>query len=328
MKEQDFIQRREKVWSEFSGYIIGKNKKLKTSAVSFIRYFREITQDLNTARSCGFDPAVIERLNTLVSEGNQILYSRHNWSWKKPFFFILRTFPMKVRSQWRGILAASLLFYGVMFFFGFLCIQFPNIAEELVSKGELIDIENMYNPEHRDFLTPRSVTSDADMFGYYIYNNISLAFRIFAGGVFAGFGSLLFLLFNAGFLGIIEGHLINAGFAKTFFPFIIAHSSFELTAVVFSAYAGLLLGYRFFITGGLSRGASLKKAGKDAFPIITGSAVMLVIAAMIEAFWSSKVHFPFTLRIAAGISLWILLLLYFLLAGRKPAAGEGNESSG
>jgi uncharacterized membrane protein SpoIIM required for sporulation len=155
-----------------------------------------------------------------------------------------------------------------------------------------------------------------------------LAFRTFAGGILAGFGSLLILLFNAGFLGIAGGHLINTGFANTFFPFVIAHSSFELTAVIFSAHAGLLLGYRFFITGGLSREASIKKAGKDAFPIITGSAIMLVIAAVIEAFWSSKFHFPFALRIGVGVSLWIVLLSYFLLAGKKDAAGKENESAG
>jgi uncharacterized membrane protein SpoIIM required for sporulation len=327
MKEQDFVQRREPVWKEFSGYITGKNKKLKTKSISFIKYYREITQDLNTARSCGIDSAVIERLNTLVNEGNQILYSQHNWSLRTPVFFILQTFPQKVRSQWRGILAAALLFYGTSFFLVFLCIRFPDMSKELISEQDFKLIENMYNPEHKDFYTPRNVTSDADMFGYYIYNNISIAFRTFAGGMFAGFGSLLFLLLNAGYLGVIEGHLINAGFAKTFFSFVIAHSSFELTAIIFSSHAGFLLGYRFFITGGLSRGMSLKKAGKDVFPIITGSTIMLVFAAIIEAFWSSKHHLSFELRIAVGSSLWILLLLYFLLAGRKHATGNNHEPS-
>ena len=332
MKEQDFIQRREPLWNEFSGIITGKKKRLKTSAVSFVRYFREITQDLNTARSCGFDPVIIERLNNLVNEGNQILYSQHSWSLRTPVFFILHTFPQKVRSQWKGILASTLLFYGIAFFFGFLCVRFPDTAQEIIPKANLTDIERMYNPESETFLTPRSVTTDADMFGYYIYNNITIAFRTFAGGIFIGIGSLFFLLFNAGFLGIVAGHLTNIGYAKTFFPFIIAHSSFELTAVTFSAYAGLLLGYRFFITGGLSRGASIKKAGQNAFPIIAGSAIMLFIAAIIEAFWSSKHHFSLTLRIGAGAGLWILLLLYFLLAGRvpvetKPAAGISNETA-
>jgi uncharacterized membrane protein SpoIIM required for sporulation len=327
MNKQNFIQRREHVWKEFSKLIAGNRKELKKVAVPFVQKFREITQDLNTAKTYGYDPVIIERLNTLVNEGNQILYAQRGWTIKKPLHFILFTFPQKVRAQWRGILAVQLLFYGIAGFFFFLCIHFSGIAEELVSMKTLNQLEQMYNPESINFLTPRDTGTDADMFGYYIYNNISIAFRIFAGGILAGIGSLLLLCFNAGFMGIISGHLLNVGYAGTLFPFIIAHSAFELTAIIFSAYAGMLLGYRFFITRGLSRGDSIKKAGQDALPIIAGSTIMLVIAAVIEAFWSSKHQFHLTLRLVVGSSMWILLLIYFLFAGRKPAAGKNNENS-
>ncbi|MDR0487608.1 MAG: stage II sporulation protein M [Treponema sp.] len=327
MTEQNFLQRREPVWNEFAVVVRGKRSQLKKKAVPFVLQFRELTQDLNTARAYGFDPAIVERLNTLVNEGNQILYGQHDWSLKAPVRFILQSFPQKVRSRWRGILAVSLFFYGLAFFFGFLCVRFPDIAGELVSASSLAAIEEMYNPESEHFLVPRDVSNDADMFGFYIYNNISIAFRTFAGGILAGFGSLLILCINAGNLGVVEGHLINVGYAKTFIPFVIAHSAFELTAVVFSAYAGMLLGYRFFVTGGLSRGASIKKAGQDALPIIAGSTLMLVIAAVIEAFWSSKHYLPFALRIGSGICIWVLLLLYFLVAGRKNAVGKNGEPS-
>jgi uncharacterized membrane protein SpoIIM required for sporulation len=164
------------------------------------------------------------------------------------------------------------------------------------------------------------------MFGYYIYNNISIAFRTFAGGIFAGIGSLFFLCLNAGFLGIVAGHLTSIGYSQTFYPFVIAHGAFELTAIIFCAYAGLLLGYRFFVTRGLSRGASIKKAGQDALPIVAGSTLMLVLAAAIEAFWSSQHLLPLYLRIGTGAGCWILLLLYFLFAGRSPANIEHKFS--
>jgi len=317
MTEENFLNRRNEAWNEFSVLLRADKLNPGKEAHSFIQRFREITQDLNIAKANSYDPAVIERLNILVNEGSQILYSRRSWPVKKAALFILETFPQKIRLNWRGILSSALLFYGITLFFGFLCFHFPDIPAELIPLRELSSVESMYNPESKSYLTPRDITNDADMFGYYIYNNISIAFRTFAGGIFAGIGSLFFLCVNAGFLGIVAGHLINSGFSVTFFPFIIAHGAFELNAVIFSAYAGLLLGYRFFITNGLSRGAAVKKAGQDAFPIIAGSALMLIIAAVIEAFWSSKHLYPVQLRIGAGISLWIFVLLYFLLAGRK-----------
>jgi uncharacterized membrane protein SpoIIM required for sporulation len=252
-----------------------------------------------------------------VLEGNQLLYGQHSFSWKPLAVFALRTFPQKVRAQWRGIGAAFLIFYGLAFFFGALCVVFPDMVYELLPGGQALDLEVMYDPESSHFLHPRDVTSDADMFGFYIYNNISIAFRTFAGGILGGVGSLLLLALNGVILGVSAGHIINKGFGSTFFPFVIGHSSLELTAIILSAQAGLLLGYRFFVTQGLSRAASVREAGREAVPLIAGAALMLVIAASIEAFWSSRFNLPPLLRYGVGGGLWVLLLCYFLFAGRS-----------
>jgi len=183
----------------------------------------------------------------------------------------------------------------------------------------------MYSPDGAHFLAPRDVSSDADMFGYYVYNNVSIAFRTFAGGILAGIGSLVILCFNGAFLGIVAGHIINAGFTGTFFPFVIGHSSFELNAIVLAAQGGLLLGYRLFFTGGLSRAASLRLAGKTALPIITGAGLMLLLAACIEAFWSSRHDFPVVMRYAAGIVGWVLVIFYFIFAGRDRKRGRERD---
>ena len=317
MTEQAFINRRSPSWQEFSDMLAGYQKKIKNRAPVFIKLFREITQDLNTARAHGFDPVIIERLNAMVNEGYQILYGQFSWPFGKILEFLIKTFPQSIRAQWRGILATMLLFYGVSVFFGILCVKFPKMAGEIVSEYQLEQIEEMYDPQSPHYLTPRDAASDADMFGFYIYNNVSIAFRTFAAGILAGIGSLFILCSNAVYLGVACARIIKAGFESTFFSFIIAHSAFELTAIVFSAYAGLLLGYSFFVTKGLSRSESVKKAGKTALPIIAGSALMLFIAAIIEAFWSSRHEFPAPLRFGAGAAIWCLVLVYFLFSGRK-----------
>jgi uncharacterized membrane protein SpoIIM required for sporulation len=316
MTEQAFVRRRKAFWTDFELLVNGSRKEVRLHAADFPRRFREITQDLNIARAHGFDPAIIEKLNRLVLEGNQILYGQHEWPLKNAAEFILRVFPQKVRARWRGLGATLLLFYGLAFFFGYLCVRFPDLVYELMSESETEALEEMYDPASDRFLVPRDVSSDADMFGYYIYNNISIAFRTFAGGILAGVGSLFLLCVNAVFLGTAAGHIVNRGFGNTFFPFIVAHGSFELTAILLSAQGGLILGYRLFVTGNLSRAASLRRAGRDALPLITGSALLLVIAAAVEAFWSSRHTLPLPLRLAAGAACWVLLAAYFLFAGR------------
>jgi uncharacterized membrane protein SpoIIM required for sporulation len=317
MTQQLFINRRGKFWDEFEAVVRGGKNNLRKKASWFPQDYRELTQDLNTAKAHGFDPFIIERLNSLVLEGSQILYASRSVSLKTAADFVLRIFPQAVRSRWRSLAAALLLFYGLAFFFGFLCVRNPAMVFMLLGEDTVQNLEDMYDQGSFHYLEPRDVSSDADMFGFYIYNNISVAFRTFAGGILGGIGSIVFLCFNGAFLGAAAAHIINAGFGETFFPFIIGHGSFELTAICLSAQAGLLLGYRFFITGGLSRSASVKLAGKTALSIIAGAVCMLVVAACIEAFWSSRFTTPLPLRYGAGAAGWALLGFYFIFAGRK-----------
>ena len=317
MTQQGFIARRREFWDKVEHVVSGGRKETAKNAAWFPEAFRELTQDLNTARAHAFDPSIIERLNNLVLAGNQLLYGQRNWSVRGAARFIGQGFPRAVRAQWKGIAAAHLLFYGLALFIGIACVKFPGLSSSILPPGTAANLERMYDSEADYFLKPRDVSSDADMFGYYIYNNVSIAFRTFAGGIFIGFGSLLFLAINAVFMGVAAAHLINCGFGDTFFSFVIGHSSLELTAIVFSGYAGFVLGYRLFVTKGLSRQASLREAGETALPIVSGSALMLLGAAAIEAFWSSRHELGFTVRYAAGAAGWLLLVCYFVFAGRR-----------
>jgi hypothetical protein len=47
---------------------------------------------------------------------------------------------------------------------------------------------------------------------------------------------------------------------------------------------------------------------------------MFFAAAFVEAFWSPLTEVPFNLKIGAGAGAWLVLIAYFLLAGRTRAA--------
>ncbi|MHC6203185.1 stage II sporulation protein M [Breznakiellaceae bacterium SP9] len=317
MTQVSFVNRRAKSWNEFESLCAGSKKALCKNAGSFPARYRTITQDLNIARANAFDPLLIDRLNRLVLDAHQILYAQHHES---PAVFLglaLRSFPRALRAQGLGVCLTALLFYGVTFLVGFLTVQNPALVYDFMGTLETAQIEEMYNPDNAHYLQPRNVDGDADMFGFYIYNNISIAFRTFACGIFAGIGSLFILCTNALSIGLVAGHLFNKGFAVTFFPFVIAHSAFELNAIVFSAYCGLYMGWRFFVTRGLSRTASIKAAGLVTVPIMAGSGLLLVLAAAIEAFWSSQVRLPINVRLGVGMVCWAVFLAYILFCGRS-----------
>ena len=317
MTERFFISRREPSWQNFETLIKAPKKAFSAQAARFPALLRALTGDLNTARANGFNPLLIDRLNRLVFDGNQILSAQKNFSFAQPARFFAQTFPQSVRAHWRSFAASCLLFYGAAVLSALLCVYKPPFAQSILGTETMAELEQMYDKESETYLTPRDVDSDMDMFGFYIYNNISITFKTFAGGIIAGVGSLFFLLYNALFLGAAAGYLTRIGFGETFFSFVAGHSAFELTGVVLGAQAGLLLGYRFFVTHGRTRGAAVREAGKSAFPLLAGAASLDFLAAIIEAFWSPRRGVPVEAHYAAGVFCWLLLACYLFFAGRN-----------
>jgi uncharacterized membrane protein SpoIIM required for sporulation len=178
------------------------------------------------------------------------------------------------------------------------------------------NFEEMYNPVNRTLGSARESDTNWQMFGFYISNNIGVSFRTFASGLLFGVGSIFFLVFNGLIFGAVAGHLTNVQYTETFFTFVVGHGSFELTAIVISGAAGLKLGYHLLNPGNRTRLDALKQAGSIAIRLVYGVIVMLVIAAFIEAFWSSNNILVAWQKYAVGAGLWILVIAYLTLSGR------------
>ncbi|MBN2509189.1 MAG: stage II sporulation protein M [Spirochaetales bacterium] len=319
MTQDVFVRLRKDAWDRVEACLSSNRKEFREHAAWMPKAFRELTQDLNTAKSNAFEPDIIARLNRLVTECSHLLYRRRRWSFSSFLQFLSQGFPRAVRAHWRLVAAAHLLFYGISVFTGVLVLRYPDTVFELMPESTVHNLREMYNPDGDHFLMERKVDTSADMFGFYIHHNISIAFQTFAGGILFGIGSLFVLCLNGMFLGAVSGHIIEQGFAHTFFPFVIGHSSFELTAIILSACAGLHMGFSIFVTRGMSRSLSLRNAGKSALPLIAGASIMLVIAAMIEAFWSSRHTLPLNIRYGAGAFGWLCVLMFLGFSGRTPS---------
>jgi uncharacterized membrane protein SpoIIM required for sporulation len=150
------------------------------------------------------------------------------------------------------------------------------------------------------------------MFGFYIMNNIGIAFQCYVTGILFGIGSVIFLVLNGTYGGAVAGYVSALGLGGTFFPFVATHSAFELTAIVLCGAAGLRVGRSALLPGRLPRLLSLQTAARETSVIVCGSAAMLVIAAAIEAFWSSAAWVAPQAKYLCALACWALVLLFFL----------------
>jgi uncharacterized membrane protein SpoIIM required for sporulation len=258
-------------------------------------------------------------LNNLVLLGQTTVYKPHN----KVFSGVIEFFSVSFKNSLGDIRAyviwAHVLFYGFAFVSGILVYLFPNQVGVFVDSATISSIEKMYDPTSEHFSKERSSDSDFLMFGHYIMNNISIAFQCFVGGLVVGIGTLFYLMHNAVFFGAISGHIINIEYGSTFFSFVITHGSFELTAIVLSGAAGGVIGKHLIAPGQYSRIESLKMAGKRTFPVILGCFILLLLAAFVEAFWSSSRIVPNEVKYVVGGLCWLWMLLFVFKRGKHAA---------
>lgn len=307
MKQNDFIQQRKADWDRFSE-IIHNPEKITQHDIP--KLFRQLSHDLAVAKSRAYSPAIISTLNELLLRGQQVLYKPSNRLIAPLWRFVSHTLPDHLLQIRHYVIWAHVLFYGfALAGFAATLIE-PDFIRHSMPNSQVVSLETMYDPQSEHYAKERGSDSDFLMFGYYIMNNISIAFKSFVGGLLLGIGALYILLFNGLFFGTVSGHIVNIGYSSTFFSFVVTHGAPELTAIVLSAAAGFVIGMHLLRPGQLSRVDALKKAARQTFPIIFGCFLLLVLAAFIEAFWSSSQLIPAELKYLVGGIFWVWILFY------------------
>lgn len=278
--------------------------------------YRRVCQQLALAKQRGYSPAVVEPLQALVERGHRQLYRPPRPRWQAAWDFVLAGFPRLVRKH-AGCMALSAALFVVPLVGVFTLLQFrPDVAWLLFDASMLANAEAMYDPAAEHFGRERGADDDFAMFGFYVMNNISIGFRTFASGLPAGLGALYVIVFNGLTIGGIAGHLHVSGYGDTFWRFVVTHGAPELTAIVIAGGAGLRIGLSLIAPGRQRRRDALVAAGRDGAKLCLGVFVMLLLAAFIEAFWSSKADLPDLVRFPLAAALWIAIFWWLAMGGR------------
>lgn len=278
--------------------------------------YRQVCHHLALVRHRQYGADLERRLNRLALLGHQELYrGGAGLSTLHPAALLVR-FRSAVRDERRLVLfALGLLAVPMVLMMAAVSLR-PELAYMVASPDALDGLAQAYAPEG-SLHQGRPVDDDVVMFGFYILNNVSIAFRTFAGGILGGVGSVFYLVQNGLFMGAVAGQIGQLGYEPAFYSFVIGHGAFELTAIVLAGAAGLRLGLSILAPGRLSRRQALRDGARRSVVILFGAAVMLVIAAFLEAFWSSSETLPIAAKLVAGGVFWGIVLGTFTLGGDR-----------
>jgi uncharacterized membrane protein SpoIIM required for sporulation len=268
------------------------------------------------AESAGYSPDVIALLDGLAARAHNTLYSAPPYRLRAIWELIAADFPRTLRKYGRFFAFALALFLlpGVLGFVG--ALRSRAFALQILPPDTVEQMEEAYA---EGFNKGREGSTNTFMTGFYVWNNIGIAFRCFATGVLFGLGSVFFLVYNGLTIGAVAGLVTAAGHGKNLLTFTCTHGAFELTAIVISATAGMVMGYALIETGGRTRFRSLRDKGRDVATLVLGAAAMLLLAAGLEAFWSPS-SAPERVKWGAAVVAYAGVVMYLARAGRRRAA--------
>jgi uncharacterized membrane protein SpoIIM required for sporulation len=354
MNKQRFLQHRRGVWQRFEELLrkFGPSQKATAKEVSeFSRLFRELCHDLAMIRSRSWGRSLISYLNQLVVRGHNQFYTGPPANLRDVLHFLAYGFPQLLRANVGYFLVAAALFFVPGAISWAVIQNDPTLANRILPSEALEQFNEMYGPrgtatetDDEESAEPVEAESsdpetDDDLFfiddedddsgrpfegfaeerslmaGFYVRNNVGIALLCFARGILLGVGTVYTLLYNGIAIGAIGGYIISQGHSERFLSFVVSHGSFELTAIAVAGGAGLMLGNAIIHPGQRTIWESLAVRGLDAVKIACGAAVMLVVAALIEAYWSPS-PVPVKIKYLVGGVLWVVVFLYLAFAGR------------
>lgn len=326
MKQHAFEALHQAHWQDLRELLqaLEKGQAQAKGSQHFAADYRRLCRHLAVARQRGYSSYLVDELEHLALRGHRQLYRHRGQLHAQLLSFVLGGLPRQVRAEWRFVLCAGLLFYGGLLMAAVLAYLFPDLLQHIISAAQVREMEAMYDPDQSRLgrAAERLASEDWMMFGYYIMNNIGIAFQTYASGLLFGLGSLFFLFFNGLTIGAVAGHLSQIGYGQTFWAFVIGHGAFELNAIVLAGAAGLKLGWALLAPGHYSRAHALRRAAAVSVQLVYGVVLMLLLAAFVEAYWSARTSVTALIKYGAGAGLWLAVLAYFGLAGRGTHAPD------
>jgi uncharacterized membrane protein SpoIIM required for sporulation len=322
MNVQRWMARREASWRQLDGLLHQAERQgLKSLSGDQVRQmaslYRSVSADLARAKGQAVGKVVVQDLQRLTSRGySQIYQGSRRQEWQEIWDFCRYGFPETVQQNWVYIAISTGLFtlgglVGWWFSWrdpGFMTLVLGQEFVETVKTSQELWTVSIMGIE--------PVASSGIMI-----NNIMVSLWAMIGGIAMfmpqvplltppGAFTVYLLLFNGLMIGCVAVLVAQANLAWDLWAFVFPHGALELPAIFMAGGAGLLLARGILLPGPYRRIDALRHYGLQAVRLLYGIIPLLVVAGLIEGFFSPQTWIPNGLKYAVGMALWIGLVQY------------------
>ncbi|MCL2664447.1 MAG: stage II sporulation protein M [Defluviitaleaceae bacterium] len=300
MNEEKFTEKYFHVWKKLESFNLILHKKglrgLQKSAITdFASAFKKTSYHLAYAKTHYPESETTYYLNAVVAAAHNFYYVREKSGFAEIKHYLLSGFPSAFYFARKYIaVSAAIFFAGAV------------LAHIYVSA----------DPQNLSRIVPGTFDGSGGewdyplMSAYVMTNNIRVAGTLFATGLFGGIGTVLILLYNGAIIGALNAFAAVHSFEGFiyFYSLILPHGIIELLAIYICGACGLMLGKSLLIPGKHKRKDAVIKAAKDAGKLIPGIILMLVVAGLIEGFFTPLSISPWWKITFAAVSAAALII--------------------
>jgi uncharacterized membrane protein SpoIIM required for sporulation len=264
--------------------------------------------------------ALLARAYAELREGGNEKLSVRVW--------VSQTFPQTFRRHFRFFIAAFLLtIAGTLF--GGAAVEFdPEAKSAIVPFPHLLENPAARVKQEESKVNPDLAQSKGRFSAALMTNNTHVSILALALGATWGIGTVILLFYNGVILGAIVCDYVRAGQSVFLMGWLLPHGVIEIPAILIAGQAGLLLGQA-LIGWNSNEGVRqrLRSITGSLVTLICGTAMLLVWAGLVEAFFSQyhEPVLPYPFKIAFGLAEFGALLFYLTAAGSGPRNASDND---
>jgi uncharacterized membrane protein SpoIIM required for sporulation len=313
MREPLFIKKNIERWQVYDSFPTTDPDELSDR-------FLHIMDDLSYAQTFYPKSKTHKYLNERAASFYNEVYKRKRNNFSSIFYFWKYELPLIFKNRRRYLIISFAIFMAFVLIGWFSVVHNPAFLETAVGSG-YVDMTKEKIENGDPFSVYSDDKSEFRMFLRIFLNNIRVALITFASGIFASIGTIYFLFENGIMLGAFQKFFFmypNLGWQSILVIWI--HGVLEISAIIISGAAGIMLGNSFLFPGTYTRIVSLKNAAIDGAKIMMGMTPVLLLAGLLESYITRMSSNNFStgnygenyLPVAGSIAILAVSLLFII----------------
>jgi uncharacterized membrane protein SpoIIM required for sporulation len=272
--------------------------------------FTQLVDDLAYAKTFYPSGKVTQYINAQASAIYLSIYKNRKEESNRLVTFWKYDLPLTIYKHHRVVL------FSFIFFVTFLAIGFfASAQDEDVARSFMGDAYVDMTNENIENGNPFGVYESGNPILSWLQimiHNIRISLIMFVSGIFCAIPSLYLLGQNGAMVGIFDQMFAAKGLGLQFYLVVFVHGTLELTALVITGAAGIVLGKSYLFPGTVKRLAAFKQGAKDGVKIMIGLMPIFALAAFFEGVFT-RLYNDVSVLTTIIVSLSVLFVIWYFI---------------